>query len=340
MSWGAPERIALVALAPLVALAGWWWWRRATTALAGWASRAQWPRLGVDASAGRLAVRLLLLVVAVSTMVVAVAQPRWGRSEHTVERVGVDAVVILDSSASMSVADVKPSRLEVGRALLDRITRRLEGNRVAVLQMEGTVRALTPMTADMEGARLTLDTVRVNSLERPGTDLGVALERAADVFLPDEERHRAVLVVTDGEDHGQRLEKAQQRLLEQGVHIHVLAIGTPEGGPIPVPGAGSGVYKQDGEGQVIVSRTAVDRLRQLAESTGGAFVAVERAGADIEPIVDAILGLEARALGEETVVQQRERFQIPLFTAVLALAAMPLVQPLRPPRARRGEAAE
>lgn len=336
MTWGTPERLVLLALAPLIVLAGCWWWFRSTRALSSWASRAQWLRLGVDASAGRLVLRLLLLFVAASTIAVALARPRWGTSEHTVERAGVDTVVILDSSTSMGVADVTPSRLEVARALLDRVTRQLEGNRIAVLQMEGTVRALTPMTADMEGARLTLEMVRINSLERPGTDLGVALERAADVFLPGEEQHRAVLVVTDGEDHGQRLNKAEERLAEQGVNVHVMAVGTPEGGPIPVPGAGAGVYKQDGDGQVIVSRAAVDRLRALAEVTGGTFIAVERAGTDIEPIVDAIRGLEARSLGEETVVQQRERFQWPLLAAVVALAAVTLVQPLRTPR-RSGE---
>lgn len=336
MSWGAPDRIALVALAPLAVVIGWWWWHRSTRALAGWAVRTQWPRLGVEASNTRLALRLMLLFVAVATIALASARPRWGRSEHTVERAGIDTVVILDSSTSMSVTDVTPSRLEVARALLDRLTHRLEGNRVAVLQMEGTVRALTPMTADMEGARLTLDTIRVNSLERPGTDLGVALERAADIFLPGEERHRAVLLVTDGEDHGQRLDKAERRLADQGVQVHVLAVGTPQGGPVPVPGAAAGAYKQDGQGQVIVSRMAGDRLRQLAQATRGTFVAVERAGADIEPIVQAILDLESRSLGVETVIQQEERFQIPLLAAVLALVAMPLVRPLRSPPASPG----
>ena len=332
MSWGAPESLVLLAAAPIAVLLGWWWWQRATRALAAWAARSQWHRLGVDASTRRLAWRLVLLFLAIASMAAAVARPRWGESEQTVEIVGVDTVAILDTSASMRVEDVTPSRSEVARAILGNLTRELEGHRLALVQMEGTVRALTPMTADMEAVRLALDSARINSLERPGTDLGLALERGAEMFLPGEERHRAILVVTDGEDHGEQLGDAMRQLASEGVAVHVLAIGTPDGGPIPIAGAGPGTYKQDANGQIVMSKLAADSLRELADVTGGTLVTVERAGQSIDPIVDAILSLERRSLGTETVVLHEERFQLPLLLAVLALVAMSLVSPLRPAR--------
>lgn len=335
MTWGAPEWLILLGLAPLSVVLGGLWWGRLTRAMGAWAARSQWPRLGVDASRRRLALRLILVAVAISATALALSRPRWGQSEHTVERVGVDTVVILDSSTSMSVTDVTPSRIEVARALLTRLTERLDGHRLALLQMEGTVRALTPMTADLGAVRLALDAVRVGSLERPGTDLGLALERGAELFLPGEERHRAILVVTDGEDHGERMAQAQRQLSEQGIAVHVLAVGTPEGGPVPVPGAGPGVFKQDGQGEVVISRLAAEQLRSLAQVTGGQFVIVKRGGRAIDPVVKAILSLEARSLGRETVVQQRERFQIPLLAAVFALITAPLVQPMRPVKEAR-----
>jgi len=330
MSWAAPERLALLMLAPMVLLCGWLWWRRMNKALSAWAGRAQWPRLGIDASRVRLWTRLVLISLAVAASVLAIARPRWGESERTVERVGVDTVVILDSSTSMLVADVTPSRMAVAKTLLGRLTEHIEGHRVALLQMEGTVRALTPMTADLEAVRLAIESVQVGSLERPGTDLGLALERGADLFLPGEERHRGILLITDGEDHGDNLKTAERRLAEAGISVHVLAVGTDQGGPIPVAGAGRGVYKKDGQGQVVISKLGVDSLTNLSEITGGQFVVVDRAGASIEPVVDAILGLEARSLGQETITQKEERFQLPLLVSILALASAALIKPLRP----------
>ncbi len=332
MTWGAPQRMILLLLVPLVMILGWLWWQRLRKALSAWAGKAQWARLGIDASSRRLWLRLALLGLAVAASVLAIARPRWGESEHTVERIGVDTVVILDSSSSMNVADVTPSRIAVAKTLLGRITERIEGHRVALLQMEGTVRALTPMTADLDAVRMAADSVRVGSLERPGTDLGLALERAADLFLPGEERHRGILLITDGEDHGDHLNAAQRRLAEVGISVHVLAVGTAQGGPIPVAGAGRGTYKQDGQGQVVISKLGTDSLETLSEITGGQFVSVDRAGESLDPIVDSILGLEARSLGQETIVQQEERFQIPLLISILALAAASMVKPLQPVR--------
>ncbi len=329
MNWAIPERLILLVLVPGLFIAGWWWWLRATRALSMWAGREQWRRLGIDAARRRLLVRLCLTGLAAAGLVLSLARPRWGETEQQVERMGIDTVVVLDSSASMNVADVTPSRLDVAKALLAKLTRELDGHRFAILQMEGTVRALTPMTADLEAARLAVETVRVASLERPGTDIGLALERAARLFLPGEERHRGILLITDGEDHGSNYEAARRNLIEQGIAVHVLAVGSATGGPVPIPGAGAGAYKQDNRGQVVVSKLEGELLQELAQSTAGVFVVVERAGQSIEPIVSAIRGLEARSFGKETILQQKERFQLPLVLSLLALAAAAFVHPLR-----------
>lgn len=318
LTLGEPRLLWLALLAPLLALLAGWLWRRQLAALAAWASRGLWTRLMPGYRPARLALHVGLLAVAVLGVALALARPRWGQGDEVVERRGVDVVLVMDSSLSMSAADVTPDRLTVARLLARGLVERLAGNRLGLVQSEGEGEVLAPLTLDRSVIDLLLDSIVPASLPTPGTRLARGIERALELFPAGGGAQRVLVVLTDGEDFGEDWSALRRKLQDGEVVVHAVAVGTPRGARLPLPGTEAG-YKLDEHGQPVVSRVRTEELARLAAQTGGELVTAERAGTSIEPIATAVARLEARSLGSEQVRQQKERFQWLLAPAALAL---------------------
>jgi Ca-activated chloride channel family protein len=329
MTLGEPRVIWLALLAPLAALVAAWLWRRQLSALAGWASRGLWQRLLPGYGALRIAANVALIALSLLGVSLALARPRWGQGEEVVERKGVDVVLVVDSSLSMSATDVGPDRLTVAKLLTRELVEALAGHRLGLVQSEGEGEVLAPLTLDRSVIDLLLDSVTPASLPTPGTRLARGVARALDLFPEERGARRVVVVVSDGEDFGEDWSGLRRKLQQAEVVVHAVAVGTPAGSLLPLPGSDGG-YKLDEHGEPVLSRVHTSELGRLAAETGGVLVAAERAGASVEPIADAVAQLEARWLGTETVRQQRERFQWFLAPAALALALALAWRPFRP----------
>lgn len=319
MRLGSPLLLWLLALAPLAALGSWWVLRRRAADEAAWVSRGLWPRLRAGGFA-RPAAFALLPALALLATAAGLARPRWGERVETVERQGVDVVFVLDTSRSMAVVDVTPSRLWVAQSLLRRLVAALPGNRMALVQAEGTGVVLAPLTVDAAAIDLVLDGVEPGSAPVAGTRLGPALERALALFPEGGQKHRAMVVLSDGEIHGESVAAIAERLREAGVVVHAVAVGTASGGPVP-DGASGQAYKRDRQGRVVVSQLDTAPLAQLASATGGELLLAAAAAADPAPIAARIREMEGRAVDDEVVTTLAERFQWPLALAAAALLA-------------------
>ncbi len=335
MSWGQPSFVWLALLAPAAAALAAWVWRRRLAAAAAWAARGLWDRLLAAYRPRRLAASVGTLGLAVLGTGLALAQPRWGAATERVERRGVDVVFLLDSSLSMAAADVLPSRLYVAKTLVRRLVGRLPGNRVALVQTEGTGMVLAPLTIDAAVIDLLLDTVEPGSLPVPGTELAPGVEAALGLFPPGERKHRVLVVLSDGEDHGGGLERSLDALRQAGVVVHALGVGTPEGAPLALPDGG---YKKDDDGRVVVSRLGERRLEELARATGGVYLRVTSAAADPRDVIETIEGMEKRTLEGQTTSPLEERFQWPLGLACAALLLHLALRPFGPRGESRAEA--
>ncbi len=327
MTLGRAELLWLLVLAPLAAIVGWLVWRRRLAAVAAWAARGLWARLALDVAPFRLVVSVMLLAAAVAGVALALAQPRWGSIEETVERRGVDLVFVLDSSLSMAAGDVSPSRLAVASHLVRRLASELPGHRVALVQAEGAAVLLAPLTLDAAVLDLLLDTVEPATLPRPGTLLAPALEAALRLFPEGESKSRVVVVLSDGEDQGSALAPVVARAAEASVVVHAVGIGGATGAPIPL--AGEGGYKRDAEGRVVMSKLHPEVLEALAAKTGGLYLQASGLAADLAPLVAAIERMERRALEGQVVAHQPERFQWPLAAGTAALLLHLAAGPLR-----------
>ena len=328
MSFAVPTLVWLALAGPAAGLVALWLLARRRRAESAWIGRALEPRLRAGGAPRARWTTPLLLGLALAALALALARPRWGVSEQVVERKGIDLVFVVDTSLSMAAADVSPSRFWVAQSIVRRMAAALPGHRVALVAAEGDGLVLAPLTVDAAVLDLLLDSLAPGTLPLPGTKLAPALERALSLFPEGGEKHRALVVLSDGEDHGSELEAATEQLNDAGVVVHTVAIGTESGAPIPLAGS-TGEFKRDREGNVVVTKLNVATLAALAEATGGRALVAHGAAFDPEPIAAEIREMGGRPIEAATVNTLEERFQWPLAIAALALAAMLALSPWR-----------
>jgi Ca-activated chloride channel family protein len=318
MTFALPDLLWLALLAPLAAAAAWWLWRRRLVADAAWAARSLWSRLLPDYVPQRLTLAVATLAVAVLGASLALARPRWGSGEQKVERKGVDVVFLVDSSLSMGATDAAPSRLFVAKSIVRRMVRDMPGNRVGLVQTEGDSLVLAPLTLDGGVIDLLLDAIDPGSLPTPGTELAPGVETALRLFGQGTQKHRVLVILSDGEDFGGGLDSEIARLKEEGVAVFAFGTGTPQGSTVPIPGSPAET-KRDEEGNVVVSQLHEDLLEKLTRATGGDYLRAASAAADPTPIVRRIDRLEKRTIESQALSTLEERFQWPLALAAIAL---------------------
>jgi len=321
--------VALPVLAALILYAG-LRRRRALAAFAG--GEAHLARFRDEVSANRRAAKAIALVVAVTAGIVAAARPQWGQGTETITRKGIDLAIVLDTSASMSAADVAPSRLARGVRAASSLLDRLGGDRVALVTFAGKPAITCPLTVDHEAVRLFLDAVDVETVSIPGTALAAAIEEGIRALSPAamegaEAKGRALIVIGDGEDHEGGVEDAVAAAKRAGVVVYAIGCGTDQGAPIPQ--GESGAYKKDAEGKLVTTRLDERPLRSLAIETGGKYYRSTGAEGEVDEIAKALAAMDAT--GSKTVLKTRwvERFQIPLALALAALVLETLISDRR-----------
>ena len=266
--------------------------------------------------------RLGLILFSLTLLVAAIIGPRWGESEQTVVRRGIDVLVLLDVSRSMLARDIAPNRLERARiALRDDLLPALGGDRIGLITFAGAATLKCPLTHDYGFFRLVLDDVTVQSSPRGGTLIGDAIRRAAEAFDYSLDTHRVVLLITDGEDHeSYPVEAAVNLWNEHGVPIVAVALGDErEGARIPVR-TGHGEEYLTYNGQVVWSRANFDQLRRIAAvSDLNAFVPVGTRDFDLGEIYRQTIvpAIEYR--------EQAERERVPLPSRYHGFAAAALL---------------
>jgi Ca-activated chloride channel family protein len=332
MRFFRPEMLWLILALPVLGLGGWWAAarkRRALRELAGGADFVQ--RFNSEVSPNRRAVKVLLLYLALLSLILAAARPQWGTRLEPVTRKGVDIVVVLDNSLSMAAEDMAPSRLAYARHAIDSLLSRLAGNRVALVKFAGQATLACPLTLDHAAVRLFLDAIAPESMQVPGTALADALRLAAGSLMLDEEageqRSRALILFTDGEDHEGGVEELLAELERAGIALFAVGVGSSRGSPIPVRSSGGTLtgYKKDREGKIITTRLGEQLLESIALEMGGRYYRATATEVEIDEIAQALTGMDSHEYGSVLRARFEDRFQIPLLLALLALLAEALL---------------
>jgi Ca-activated chloride channel family protein len=283
-------------------------------------------------SEGRARARVFLAAAAALLTGLALVGPVRGYTLREVRRRGLDLVICLDTSRSMLVQDLKPDRLTRARREIGGLLDKLKGDRAAVVAFSGDVRDVAPLSHDRTTLKAFVGTLSPDDNLRGGTDIGGAIDHALQLFDGRTGAHEAIVILTDGEDLEGQAAAAAARAKERGIKIYLVGMGTLEGGKIP---DGQRGFVKDDDGKEVVSKMDGKDLQQIAETTGGAYVAAESSPVPLEELYEKrISRLEGRELfaGKERI--PHDRFQWPL---VLAAACMLVEAALRErtPRERK-----
>lgn len=277
-------------------------------------------------SLGRRVARALLQLAATAALVYALAGPRWGFQWEEVRRQGVDVVVALDLSRSMLAQDLPPDRLTAARRELRDLLGILQGDRLGLVVFAGSAFVQVPLTLDYHALELFIDRLDPSLVPIGGSDLAAGLRKAIEAFAPSDRAGRAVIFITDGEDHSGALVKAAEEARDAGVHVFVVGLGDPAGAPIP---DGSGGFIEE-DGRVVLSKLGEAELKEVAALTDGAYVRGTAGDLDLRSLYDdGIRGkLRAQELSSTRQKRWEERFQWPLAVAVILMVLEALLRPV------------
>jgi Ca-activated chloride channel family protein len=294
--------------------------RRKMRAMEGLADPELLKRLTGPFSRGRALIKGVLVVVGIGLMLFALAGPRWGSHYQEVRQKGVDIMILVDVSPSMLVEDIKPDRLERARREISDFLRVVQGDRVGLVAFSGAAFVQCPLTLDYGALEMFLSAVHPGLVPVPGTDLGAAIEAGISAFDPDSETDRVILMITDGEDHEGGGIKAAEKAAEMGIRIFVYGLGEGAGGPIPQDD-GTGGFKKDKGGQMVLSRLDEQGLREIASLSGGDYVRSVVGDLDLDMLYfDGIkTATEARTLKSGKIKVYEERFTLFLLGALFVL---------------------
>ncbi len=297
-------------------------------------------RLTRGISRPRQYLKATLVLIGLAACLLALAMPRWGFTWEEVKRQGVDVVVALDVSDSMLVEDAETggrlSRLERAKREIVDLLRLMEGDRIGLVAFAGAAFVECPLTLDYGAAEIFLDSIDTDLIPVKGTDLGRALRTALAAFDGGSQPSRAIILITDGEDHSGQALAAAAEAKAAGVRIFTIGIGRDEGAPIPATGGG---MRRDRRGEMILSRLDEPTLQKIALETGGRYVRSVTGDVDLEKIYSQGIKatLEDRELGSKRQRRWEERFQWLLAIALFALMLEPLLsERLRPRRTADG----
>ena len=299
-------------------------------------------RLARTANARGRTIRRALILAALGLAVVALARPQWGESSQIVERRGVQLMVALDVSKSMLAEDREPNRLERAKFVISDLIWRLTGDEVGLVLFSGRAFVQFPLTFDYATARTFLDNASPGMIQTQGTEMSRAIDVAMRGFDYQRPGQKVIVIVSDGENHDERVLETTRKAAEEGVVIFTVGVGTSEGHTIPDVDPFGGVKGPltDRQGNLVVSRMNEMALRQIAAEGGGMFFAESGKAAVL--LSEELARLEEAASDAELQSRKVERFQIFAVIAVVLLVAAELVSERRriapPIRTRRQEA--
>lgn len=272
-----------------------------------------------EVSNGRVVLKFILFCCAVALVVLAAARPQFGSKLREEKARGVEMMLVVDVSNSMLAEDFEPNRLERTKYAINRLFDGLKQDRVGLIVFAGEPRVQLPITSDYRMAKAFARRIDPSQVSVQGTAIGKALEQALLSFSgeTDEKRSRAIILITDGENHDDDAVAVAKRAAEQGIRIYTIGIGTPEGAPIEIDGE----FIRDEQDEMVVSKLNEEMLAQIADLTGGAYVRATKQDIGLDEIVRSINEMEQSELSTVRFEEFNEQYQYLLIAALVLLVA-------------------
>ena len=271
----------------------------------------------------RVVSNTILTAFSVFFLILALTQPRWGYHWKDLTQEGVDIVIALDVSNSMLAQDIKPNRLQRAKYKIADLLQMLEGDRVGLVAFAGTSYLQCPLTLDYSAAHIFLNAIDTQLIPVQGTAIGHAIRNSVKAFNKEDVRSRAIILITDGEDHTGDAFPSAMWAKENEIKIFAIGIGKDIGAPIPNSEPGAPGFKKDVNGEVILTKLDEPTLQKMALETGGSYVRSVTGDMDLQKIYLESIKNKVNKKGIKTERKRvwHERFQWMIFIALLCLTA-------------------
>ncbi len=277
-------------------------------------------RLVESASDYKPVLKFILVLLAFIFLVIGLVDPRIGSKLEKVKREGIDIYVALDVSNSMLAEDIKPNRLSRAKMAISELIDKLNGDRIGLVVFAGNAYKQLPLTTDYGAAKLFLSAVDTRIVPSQGTAIGAAINMAANSF--DNDKHnKAIIVISDGENHEDNAIKAAKTAAKKGIKVFTIGMGLPEGAPIPIInkyGNKSG-FKKDRKGNTVITKLNEDMLRQIAAAGNGAYARANNVSVGLTKIYDDINKIQKKEIETKQFTDYEDRFQFYIGAALFFL---------------------
>ncbi len=267
----------------------------------------------------RKKIKHILFILSITLLIIGLSNPQIGTKMEEVKREGVDLMIAIDLSYSMMAQDIKPNRLERAKQAISRLIDKLEGDRIGLVVFAGEAYVQLPITTDYSAAKLFLATVNTSIIPSQGTAIGKAIKLSMNSFDMQNGQNKAIIIITDGENHEDDAIQQAKEANEQGVFIHTLGMGLSKGGPIPIYNQnGDNIgYRKDKEGNTVISKLNEQMLQEIASNGNGTYVRANNTQAGLSTLFLEINKMEKKEIGTMVFTDYKDRFQLFIFIALL-----------------------
>jgi Ca-activated chloride channel family protein len=270
--------------------------------------------------------KFALLMGAMASIFIALANPQLGSKIEKVQRKGIDMIIAVDISNSMLAEDIKPNRLSRAKRAISKLVDKLQGDRIGLIVFAGEAYTQLPITTDYSAAKMFLSSVSTDYISTQGTSIANAIELGRSTFKEMSEdvqagkRNRAIVIITDGEDQEEGAVEQAKDAAKEGIIIYTIGMGTEKGGPIPLYRGGRMTgYKKDREGHTVITRLNQIELQKIASAGNGIFVRANNSKVGLNKILNEISRLDKTEIESQTFKDYESHFQIFAFLAILFL---------------------
>ena len=279
-------------------------------------------QLSPDVSKVRPAVKFWLLEAALALIVVMVARPQMGRQINSDKREGIETIIAMDMSNSMLAQDVTPSRLEKSKMMVEDLVDHFNQDKIGLIVFAGDAFVQLPITSDYISAKMFLQNIDPSLIQTQGTDIGQAIDLAMHSFTQDAKTGKAIIVITDGEDHEGGAEEMAKKAHDAGINVYILGIGDPKGAPIPI---GNGQYMKDKSGNTVMTALNEDMCKKVAAAGKGVYIHVDNSGIAEEQLDNELDKLQKGEINNVVYSDFDEQFQAVGILVILLLVIEVLV---------------
>lgn len=263
-----------------------------------------------DLSYSRPVVKIIIQLFVVALMTIMLSRPQFGSKVEEIKRQGVEVIIALDVSNSMLAEDIQPNRLERAKQAISRLVETLENDKIGLVVFAGDAYTQIPITTDYISAKMFLSTISPDIVPVQGTAIGSAIDLGIRSFSPGAGKSKAMIIITDGENHEDDPVAKAKEAASAGIVIYTIGIGSAGGVPISVNINGRKDFLKDAEGNTVISKIDENILKEIAVATNGKYVRANNSNIGLDQIFNDIKKLKKQELEGKMYTEYNDQFQI------------------------------